>query len=183
MLRWSQLSSMLVLPLFLLVVLSPIFRSPFVDAFQSPFPPRRNVLCWEQPSAASEENVAPPPKDLSRMERAWRHVKKPLLSLGAQKGATIKHGNSLRELLQQHTMVKVKIQLLFRSTSTEAEIAPALVTVYEQLREYAVQSGASPDLELLQVRPSERTLLIALPGTRSQIEQGTFPPRPAASIE
>lgn len=112
------------------------------------------------------------------MERAWRHVKKPLLSLGAQKGATIKHGNSLRELLQQHTMVKVKIQLLLSSTSTEEDIAPALLAVYEQLRDFAVQSGASPDMELLQVRPSERTLLVALPGTRSKIEQGTFPPPP-----
>jgi len=42
------------------------------------------------------------------MEKAWRHAKKTLISVGG-KGATIKHGNSLRQLLEDHTIVKVKV--------------------------------------------------------------------------
>jgi hypothetical protein len=83
-------------------------------------------------------------------------------------------------------MVKVKIQLLYSSLNTDDDIEPALLAVYEHLREYSVQSGASPDLELLQVRPSEQTLLIGLPGTLSKMEHGTFPlppPLPCAEKE
>lgn len=46
--------------------------------------------------------------DLDNMELAWRHAKKPLLRIGS-KGATLTHGNSLRQLLESHTVVKVKI--------------------------------------------------------------------------
>ena len=41
-------------------------------------------------------------------EKVWRYAKKPLLSIGA-KGATPSHGNSLRQLLDDHTVVKVKM--------------------------------------------------------------------------
>jgi hypothetical protein len=169
---WFQLPSILFFQLLLQT-----------DAFQA-WPSFRAtrilpMVLFEHPEMEGiKSDVIAPSKVLSRMERAWRYAKKPLLSLGAQKGSTIKHGNSLRELLQQHTMVKVKIQLLLSSSSTEDDIEPALLAVYEQLREHAVQSGASPDMELLQVRPSERTLLVALPGTKDKIEQGTFPPPP-----
>lgn len=47
-------------------------------------------------------------KDVGPLETAWRYVKKPLLSIGA-KGATFSHGNSLRQLLEAHTIVKVKV--------------------------------------------------------------------------
>ena len=43
----------------------------------------------------------------SKIEKAWRHVKKPLLRIGG-KGVTLKHANSLRELLDAHTVTKVK---------------------------------------------------------------------------
>ena len=42
------------------------------------------------------------------MEEVWRYAKKPLISVGG-KGATNKHGNSLRQLLDDHTIVKVKV--------------------------------------------------------------------------
>jgi RNA-binding protein YhbY len=42
------------------------------------------------------------------MEEVWRYAKKPLISVGG-KGATIKHGNNLRQLLDDHTVVKVKV--------------------------------------------------------------------------
>lgn len=49
-----------------------------------------------------------PYKNLDTMEKVWRHAKKPLLRIGA-KGATHSHGNSLRQLLDDHTVVKVKV--------------------------------------------------------------------------
>ena len=42
------------------------------------------------------------------MEKVWRYAKKALISVGG-KGATIKHGNNLRQLLDDHTIVKVKV--------------------------------------------------------------------------
>ncbi len=54
-------------------------------------------------STAEESNI---PEKL--MEEVWRYVKKPLISVGG-KGATSKHGNSLRQLLDDHTVVKVKV--------------------------------------------------------------------------
>lgn len=41
-------------------------------------------------------------------ELAWRYAKKPLLRIGS-KGATLTHGNFLRQLLESHTAVKVKV--------------------------------------------------------------------------
>lgn len=46
--------------------------------------------------------------NLDATEKAWRYAKKPLLSIGA-KGASFSHGNSLRQLLDSHTVVKVKV--------------------------------------------------------------------------
>ena len=54
-------------------------------------------------STPDESNI---PDNL--MEQVWRYVKKPLISVGG-KGATNKHGNSLRQLLDDHTVVKVKV--------------------------------------------------------------------------
>ena len=45
------------------------------------------------------------------MEEVWRYAKKPLISVGG-KGATKKHGNSLRQLLDDHTIVKVKVNTI-----------------------------------------------------------------------
>lgn len=61
-----------------------------------------------------EEDVIKPTEaevayeNLDAMEKVWRHAKKPLLRIGA-KGATHSHGNSLRQLLDDHTVVKVKV--------------------------------------------------------------------------
>jgi RNA-binding protein YhbY len=46
--------------------------------------------------------------DNEAQEKVWRYVKKPLLSIGS-KGASLSHGNSLRQLLEDHTAVKVKV--------------------------------------------------------------------------
>lgn len=44
------------------------------------------------------------------LEKTWRYVKKTLLSIGG-KGATASHGNSLKELLECHVAVKVKVNM------------------------------------------------------------------------
>lgn len=101
------------------------------------------------------------------MEMAWRHVKKPLLSIGGQ-GASASHGNSLRQLLQDHTAVKVKVNTKPYDNS--------LTTAFERLAELVVQAGAPDPPELLQAREGDRILLLGLPGTRELILQGSFPP-------
>lgn len=55
-------------------------------------------LCMSTSSRSEHDNT----------ELAWRYAKKPLLRIGS-KGATLTHGNSLRQLLESHTAVKVKV--------------------------------------------------------------------------
>ena len=45
--------------------------------------------------------------DLAAQEMVWQYADKPMLWIGA-KGATHTHGNSLRQLLEDHVVVKVK---------------------------------------------------------------------------
>ena len=73
-----------------------------VSAFVSLQSASRGRICRVQ-SAAGESNIPEP-----LVEEVWRYVKKPLISVGG-KGATSKHGNSLRQLLDDHTVVKVKV--------------------------------------------------------------------------
>lgn len=62
----------------------------------------------EEAGNALFEEEKPSYVDLDAHEKTWRHAKKPLLSIGS-KGATHSHGNSLRQLLNDHTVVKVKV--------------------------------------------------------------------------
>ena len=116
------------------------------------------------------------------MERVWRYNKKPLLSIGAQKGPTSKHGNSLRELLQHHVTVKVKTQLLFNASNRNDDpqsIQDQMIQVYNQLKVHTINADPTlQDMELLQVRANERILLVGLPGTTQKIMDGTYPPPP-----
>jgi RNA-binding protein YhbY len=103
------------------------------------------------------------------MERAWRHSKKPLLRVGA-KGATLSHGNSLRQLLQAHTAVKVKVNTQpFRGDLREA---------FERIRALAEESGAPPGIECIQLRERDGVIMFGMPGTSERITSGDFPPPP-----
>eukprot|EP00538_Stauroneis_constricta_P012208 CAMPEP_0119563720 /NCGR_PEP_ID=MMETSP1352-20130426/24465_1 /TAXON_ID=265584 /ORGANISM="Stauroneis constricta, Strain CCMP1120" /LENGTH=163 /DNA_ID=CAMNT_0007612365 /DNA_START=65 /DNA_END=553 /DNA_ORIENTATION=- len=102
-------------------------------------------------------------------EKAWRHAKRALLRIGA-KGATKTHGNSLRQLLEDHTIVKVKVD--------PKPFDGSLENAFTQLRDLAVESGASKDIELIQWRDSDRMILFGLPGTMDRIQSGDFPPPP-----
>jgi RNA-binding protein YhbY len=112
-----------------------------------------------------------PYDDLKVTEKVWRYAKKPLLRIGA-KGATHSHGNSLRQLLDDHAVVKVKVNT--RKFGT-------LQNAFETLKNLAVENGASPNIELIQMRENDKTILFGLPGTIEKMNDGSFPPPPLAS--
>ncbi|CAJ1928085.1 unnamed protein product [Cylindrotheca closterium] len=99
----------------------------------------------------------------------WRHVKKPLLRLGS-KGASASHGNSLKQLLEDHTAVKVKVNTMPYDGS--------LQNAYDALRDLAVENGAPETIELIQMKDSDKIVLIGSPGIIDQVKAGSFPPPP-----
>jgi RNA-binding protein YhbY len=105
----------------------------------------------------------------NRIEKVWRHVKKPLLSIGA-KGATLSHGNSLRELLLAHTAVKVKVN----TQSFDGDLHSA----FRHLKGLAEESGAPQGIECIQARVSDSVILFGMPGTTERIQSGEFPSPP-----
>ena len=128
----------------------------------------------EEEDDEEAETPSVPTPSLSSMEQAWRYTKKPLLSIGA-KGATLTHGNSLRQLLEQHTVVKVKVNTRrFHNSLEEA---------FEHLTELAQENGAPEGIELLQAREADSIILFGWPGTRQRIEEGEFPPPPRKAKE
>lgn len=157
-----------------------------VTTFVISNPPRRSAfgittLCTPIVSAqlwaAADENddeeslVSSPassPK-VDGMEKAWRYVKKPLLSIGA-KGASLSHGNSLRQLLEQHVAVKVKVNTRSFDGSLE--------TAFVKLCSLAEENGAPQGIEMLQARESDKIIFFGKPGTRQLIQNGQFPPSP-----
>lgn len=78
-----------------------------------------HILYLEKDASDHDENLVPAPvapvadvdadaPPLANIEKAWRHAKKPLLRIGS-KGFSKSHGNSLRQLLEDHVIVKVKL--------------------------------------------------------------------------
>jgi hypothetical protein len=80
------------------------------------------------------------------------------------------HGNSLRQLLESHTAVKVKVNTQMYGNNLQA--------ASEHIRDLAVASDAPAELELLQVRESEKIILFGMPSTLDAILSGEFPPEP-----
>jgi RNA-binding protein YhbY len=115
-----------------------------------------------------EEMDKEPVIELDSMERTWRYANKPLLRIGS-KGATLTHGNSLRQLLGDHTVVKVKIN---------TRKFGSLQRAFEALRTLAEESGSPQNIELIQAREGDKIIMLGLPGTLEQIEKGEFPPPP-----
>jgi len=164
------------------LVWSTLFSQLFVSAFVSPTrrsrpvfgcpvsqltdPEHLRILAGDnsnEESSTSSSSV----EELDVTEVVWRYAKKPLLRIGG-KGATKSHGNSLRQLLEDHTVVKVKV-----NTKT---FQNSIHTAYETLRNLAIENGASPEIELIQLREGTKEILFALPGTIQRMEDGTFPP-------
>eukprot|EP00591_Stephanopyxis_turris_P000121 CAMPEP_0195519980 /NCGR_PEP_ID=MMETSP0794_2-20130614/15874_1 /TAXON_ID=515487 /ORGANISM="Stephanopyxis turris, Strain CCMP 815" /LENGTH=164 /DNA_ID=CAMNT_0040649241 /DNA_START=160 /DNA_END=654 /DNA_ORIENTATION=+ len=118
----------------------------------------QNYMVSEEASSGTERNP--------NMEAAWRYIKKPLLRIGG-KGASASHGNSLRDLLNQHEAVKVKVN---------SRKMGSLEDVFEIVTKLAEEAGAPEGIELLRIRPSENTILFGMPGLSERIEKGEFPP-------
>lgn len=102
------------------------------------------------------------------VEKAWKYVKKPLLRVGAH-GVGTSHGNSLRELLNAHTIVKVKVNSISLGS---------LEQVFHILKDHAEKAGAPSGMELLMSKASANTILIGMPGSLERIKNGEFPPAP-----
>jgi len=60
--------------------------------------------------------------------------------------------------------------------SISNKMTGTLEKAYERLRELTVGSGASEDIELIQMREKDRTILFGLPGTLENMRNGSFPP-------
>ncbi len=99
------------------------------------------------------------------ISRAWRSVPKPLLRIGG-KGIAKSHGNSLRELLNAHTVVKVKIN------STKLG---SLEDAFETIKKVVEESQEFKGVELIHIRKSENTIMLGKAGTMDEIREGTFP--------
>ena len=102
------------------------------------------------------------------IDAAWRHVKKPMLRIGG-KGTTETHGNSLRELLNAHTAVKVKVN---------THKLGSLEDAFEEIKALTEKSGKIKGIELIHVRPSDNMILFGLEGTLDLINAGDYPPPP-----
>jgi hypothetical protein len=51
------------------------------------------------------------------------------------------------------------------------------------LRDLAVENGASKDIEIVQMREKDKTIMFGLPGTMEQVKDGSFPPPPPPPYE
>ncbi|KAL7430430.1 hypothetical protein ACHAXM_002191 [Skeletonema potamos] len=131
-----------------------------------------NHQSWSPLQSSSDNNLnsaAFEPLSGNR-QKAWQHAKKPLLRIGG-KGATKTHGNSLRQLLDQHTVVKVKV-------NPSAFEEGSLLNAFEVLKQLAVESGANDGMELIHIRTSDKVILFGKEGTLGLIDSGDFPPPP-----
>jgi hypothetical protein len=54
----------------------------------------------------------------------------------------------------------------------------SLENAFESLRDLAVENGAIPGIELIQMREKDKIILFGLPGTLQKIKEGNFPPPP-----
>jgi len=114
----------------------------------------------------ADRDGSPERTAVSGVESVWRYVKKPLLRIG-NKGASKSHGNSLRQLLEDHGAVKVKVNTNQFGSLDEA---------FEVLRKLTEEAGADPGVELLQARKLDKTILVGRAGTMEAIRVGDFPP-------
>jgi RNA-binding protein YhbY len=102
------------------------------------------------------------------IDKAWRHVKKPMLRIGG-KGLTETHGNSLIELLNAHTAVKVKVN---------TKRLGSLEDAFKEIKDLTEKSGKIKGIELIHIRPSDNVILFGKEGTLDSINAGDFPPPP-----
>jgi hypothetical protein len=91
-----------------------------------------------------------------------------MLRIGS-KGVSATHANSLGELLEAHTCVKVKI-----NTHKLGSLEEAFVCI----QNVVVENNSSSNIELIHVRKSDNMIMIGKEGALDMIRAGDFPPPP-----
>ena len=107
------------------------------------------------------------------IDKAWRHVSKPLLRIGS-KGLAPSHARSLDELMKAHTCVKIKIN---------TRKFGSLVEVFGSIQELVQQNTSTKAIELIHVRNSDNVIMVGPEGALDMIRAGEFPPPPPPENE
>mmetsp|Transcript_6162 Transcript_6162/g.7011 ORF Transcript_6162/g.7011 Transcript_6162/m.7011 type:complete len:204 (+) Transcript_6162:58-669(+) len=114
----------------------------------------------------------------AQLEKAWRHIRKPLIRIG-NKGFAPSHINSLQNLLVQHNgAIKIKIN---RSSATSVP----LDQYFEDLNKmYCEKEGDGGDggLELVRTRESQNLIMVGGAGLMDRIMDGSYPPKTVVHI-
>jgi hypothetical protein len=58
-----------------------------------------------------------------------------------------------------------------------------LEKAFTTLRELAVENGAPADIEMIQMRDFDKTIVFGMPGTLAKMETGDFPPPEPVVVE
>jgi hypothetical protein len=58
-----------------------------------------------------------------------------------------------------------------------------LEKAFTTLRELAVENGAPADIEMIQMREGDKTIVFGMPGTLAMMEAGDFPPPEPVVVE
>jgi len=108
-----------------------------------------------EPSASAEDVV-----------RAWKCARRPMLRINYENDVTQKDGKMLKQLLDNYSLVKVKINGKLDMSMMEE--------TFESLKNEAQISGASSEIEVIHTCVAEGTIFLANPGTLSKIQSGSF---------
>jgi hypothetical protein len=77
-----------------------------------------------------------------------------------------------------YTFAGISIHSHALSTLKLCYIIGSLENAFESLRDLAVENGAEPGMELIQMREKDKIILFGLPGTLEKMKEGSFPPPP-----
>lgn len=134
------------------------------------YPQQTQPFTRATPSRMSsfDDELETAPSSNSNIESAWRFAKKPFLRIGG-KGISETHCNSLIELLNAHTVVKVKFN---------TQQFGSLENAFEAMKELTEKTGKMKNIELIQFRNSENVVMFGIPGAMGLILEGSFPPAP-----
>jgi hypothetical protein len=77
----------------------------------------------------------------------------------------------------QYNSTGISIQCL-TTPSNFFVLIGSLENAFESLRDLAVENGAEPGIEMIQMREADKIILFGLPGTLEKMKDGSFPPPP-----
>ena len=98
--------------------------------------------------------------------RAWKSARRPMLRISDKNDLTLEDGKMLKQLLDNYSLVKVKIDRKLDMTTMEE--------AFESLKNAAQVSGASSEMEMIHTSVAESFIFFGNPGTLSEIQSGSF---------